>query len=302
MKVLVTGGAGFIGSHIVDECIKKGHEVIILDDLSTGKKENINHLAKFYKYDITTSEATRILKKDIPDYIIHHAAQISVSKSVRSPFEDARVNIMGTLRLLEFARLNGVKKIIFASSGGTIYGEPNKFPITEKFKFDASSPYGMAKMIIEYYLRFYYKEYKLPYISLRYSNVYGPRQDSHGEAGVVAIFVKSMLGGITPIINGDGKYIRDYVYCGDVVNANMAALKSDVVGGFNIGTNTGTDVNELYKKLAKIIGFKEKPKCGPARAGDLRKNILSFDKAKRVLKWKPVVLLDEGLKKTVKYF
>lgn len=302
MKVLVTGGAGFIGSHVVDECIKKNYEVVIVDNLSTGKKENINPHSKFYECDITNSETIRILKKEMPNYIIHHAAQISVSKSVRAPFEDARANIMGTLRILEFARLNGVKKIIFASSGGTIYGEPNKFPITEEFKFEPYSPYGISKMVIEYYLRFYYKEYKLPYISLRYSNVYGPRQDPHGEAGVVAIFAKSMLSGITPTINGDGKYIRDYIYCGDVVNANLIALKSDVVGGFNIGTGIGTDVNELYKKLDKIIGFKDKPKYGPARAGDLRKNILSFDKAKKILRWNPVILLNEGLKKTVEYF
>jgi UDP-glucose 4-epimerase len=302
MKVLITGGAGFIGSHIVDACIKDGYKVIILDDLSTGKEENINPYAKFYKCDITSGDVVKILRKEMPNYIIHSAAQISVSKSVKSPFEDARTNIMGTLRLLEFARVNGIKKFIFASSGGTIYGEPNKFPITEKFIFNPYSPYGISKTTIEYYLKFYYKEYKLPYISLRYSNVYGPRQDPHGEAGVVAIFTKAMLSGITPTINGDGKYVRDYIYCEDVVNANLLSLKSEVVGEFNIGTGIGTDVNALYKKLSAIIGFKEKPKYGPPRQGDLRKNVLSCNKAKRILKWSPKVSLDEGLKKTVEYF
>lgn len=302
MKVVITGGAGFIGSHIVDACINNGYEVVVIDDLSSGKLGNLNLKAKFYKSNITSVDTMKILSKESPNFIIHEAAQISVSKSVNDPFYDAKTNILGTLNLLEFARINGIKKFIFASSGGTIYGEPFIFPVKENVGFDAFSPYGISKMVMEYYLRFYLREYKLPFISLRYSNVYGPRQDPHGEAGVVAIFTKAMLSKITPTINGDGKYIRDYVYCTDVADANLLALKSDAVGGFNIGTGIGTDVNQLYEKLAKITGFKGKPKYGQPRPGDLRKNILSFSKAKRILKWQPKTNLVEGLQKTVDYF
>ena len=302
MKVVVTGGAGFIGSHIVDLLIEKKYEVVVLDDLSTGKIENVNKKAKFYKTDIKGGETILILRKEMPNVIIHEAAQISVSASVRNPMFDAENNILGALNLLEFAKANGLKKFIFASSGGTVYGEPDKFPVTEKFPLQATSPYGISKMTTEYYIRFYNREYKLGYTALRYSNVYGPRQDPHGEAGVVAIFSKAVLSGVSPRINGDGKYIRDYVYCKDVAQANLLALESGYWGSVNIGTGRGVDVNELYSVIAKTAGFKGSAVHGPARPGDLRKNILGISEAKKVLKWEPKVKLETGIKETLEYF
>jgi UDP-glucose 4-epimerase len=302
MKVVVTGGAGFIGSHIGDVLIDKGYEVVAIDNLVSGKIENVNKKAKFYKADIRGGDIIQILRSEMPNYIIHEAAQMSVSASVRDPLFDAENNIMGLLNLLEFSRVNGVKKFIFASSGGTVYGEPSKFPVTEKFPLGATSPYGISKMTGEYYIRFFNRQYKLNYTCLRYSNVYGPRQDPHGEAGVVAIFTKAMLAGNTPTINGDGKYIRDYVYCRDVAKANLLALESGYWGSLNIGTGRGADVNEIYKLVAKAAGFKEKPLYGPARDGDLRKNILSAAEAKKVLKWAPEKELEKGIKETVNYF
>ncbi|MCX5777232.1 MAG: GDP-mannose 4,6-dehydratase [Candidatus Firestonebacteria bacterium] len=302
MKVVVTGGAGFIGSHIGDLLIAEGYRVVALDNLYSGKVQNVNKKAEFYKADIKSPEAVKILKKATPDYIIHEAAQMSVSASVRDPLFDAQNNVIGTLNLLEFARTNNVKKFIFASSGGTVYGEPSSFPVTEKFPFDAASPYGISKMVMEFYLRFYYKEYKLNYTSLRYSNVYGPRQDPHGEAGVVAIFTKALLAGKAPTINGDGKYIRDYVYCKDVARANLLALESNYNGGLNIGTGIATDVNRLYSLISKAADFNGKAVHGPARPGDLRKNILSAVKAKKILGWTPNMALAEGLKETLEYF
>jgi UDP-glucose 4-epimerase len=302
MKVLVTGGAGFIGSHITDVLLENGFDVIVMDDLSSGRKENVNPGAKLIEADVTRAEALQILRRESPNFIVHHAAQISVSRSVKAPYMDARTNIMGTLNMLEFARLTGVKKFVFASSGGTIYGDPKEQPIIEKYPYNPMSPYGISKAVIEWYLRFYNKEYGLQYTSLRYSNVYGPRQDPHGEAGVVAIFARKLLAGEACTINGDGKYVRDYVYCRDVARANLLALKSNITGGFNICTEVPTDVNRLYKKLSKALGIEKKPLYGPPRAGDLRKSVLSYAKAKKVLKWKPEVTLDEGLKKTAEYF
>ena len=302
MKVIVTGGAGFIGSHIVDILIENNYKVAVIDNLSSGKPGNVNKKAKLYKADIKSRETTLILRKEKPDYIIHEAAQISVSASVRDPLFDAETNITGSLNLLEFARLNGVKKFIFASSGGTVYGEPDKFPVTEKFPLQACSPYGISKMAVEYYIRFYSREYKLNYTALRYSNVYGPRQDPHGEAGVVAIFSRSLLSGKAPVINGDGKYVRDYVYCKDVARANLLALESRYRGSLNIGTGRGVDVNELYKVIAETAGFKGKAAHGPARPGDIRKNILGAAEAKKALKWEPETCMEEGIKETLEYF
>ena len=302
MRVVVTGGAGFIGSHIADILVKDGLKVTVFDNLTSGKMRNVNHKAEFCKTDIRYEKAFKLLKKIKPDYIVHEAAQISVYQSVISPAFDADINIMGTLNLLEYARLNGLKKFIFASSGGTVYGDPARYPCTEKYKFDPMSPYGISKTVVEYYLRFYYNQYKIPYTALRYSNVYGPRQDPHGEAGVVAIFTKLMLSGKAPRINGDGKFVRDYVYCEDEARANLLALKSRFIGGLNIGTGTGTDVNQLYKLVAGAADFTINPKHGPARPGDIRKNILSNKFAGVKLGWKPEVKMNEGIKNTVEFF
>ena len=298
-RVVVTGGAGFIGSHITDMLVEKGYEVLVIDDLSSGKKENINPKAKFTRVDIASPALVPALKKFSPQYIIHEAAQISVSMSVRFPLEDARVNVTGALNLLDYAARNKVKKFIFASSGGTIYG---KYPADENCRLDPVSPYGVTKAVMEWYLRFYLNDYGLKYISLRYSNVYGPRQDPHGEAGVVAIFCRKLLAGEPCTINGDGKYIRDYVYCKDLARANLLALKSAATGGFNIGTGISTDVNQLYSKIIKALGLKTKAKYGPHRAGDIRKSLLHWRKAKRVLGWKPLTGLDEGVSETAEFF
>ena len=298
-RVVVTGGAGFIGSHITDMLVAKGDEVLVIDNLSSGKKENINPKAGFTQVDIASPALLPALKKFLPQYIIHEAAQISVSRSVRFPLEDARVNVNGALNLLDYAARNKVKKFIFASSGGTVYG---KYPADENCRLDPVSPYGITKAVMEWYLRFYLKEYGLRYTSLRYSNVYGPRQDPHGEAGVVAIFCRKLLAGETCVINGDGKYIRDYVYCKDVARANLLALGSAATGGFNIGTGISTDVNQLYSKIIRVLGIKTKAKYGPHRAGDLRKSLLHWRKAKKVLGWKPLTCLDTGIRETVEYF
>jgi len=242
-KVLVTGGAGFIGSHIVDLLIKNNYKVVIVDDLSSGREENVNQKARFYKLDITDQKGlAEVFKQEKPDYVCHEAAQISVSFSVRDPLFDAQTNILGSLNLLQCCLLNHqVKGIVFASSGGTIYGEPEHFPITEDYPSKPQSPYGISKVAVEHYLDFYQKNYHLPYVALRYGNVYGPRQDPYGEAGVIAIFIEKMLKGEIPTINGDGEYIRDYVYVEDVAQANLLALQNML-------------------KLSKVVQEKEKEK------------------------------------------
>ena len=329
--VLVTGGAGFIGSHIVDLLIKNSYEVVIVDDLSFGREENINKNARFYKLNITDQKGlAEVFKQEKPDYICHEAAQISVSFSVRDPLFDAQTNILGSLNLLQCCLNQQVKGIVFASSGGTIYGEPKHFPISENYPFRPQSPYGISKVAIEYYLDFYQKNYNLDYISLRYGNVYGPRQDPYGEAGVIAIFIEKMLKGEIPTINGDGEYIRDYVYVEDVARANLLALQNMVklskvvweiektkekedktetetepeikFNGFNLGTGRGISVNEIFSLLSKIIKFPHPAHYGPPRAGDLRKNILDCRLIKEVLGWQPKFDFSAGLEKTVRWF
>ncbi|MEK6645805.1 MAG: NAD-dependent epimerase/dehydratase family protein [Candidatus Firestonebacteria bacterium] len=304
MKILVTGGAGFIASHIVDLYVEKGHQVVVVDNFSTGKKENLNQKAKLYTIDIykDTDELKKIFKKENFDVVNHHAAQISVSYSAKDPIFDAKVNVLGSLNLLQNCIKYKMKKIIFASSGGTVYGRTEKLPVSENLPLSPFSPYGITKAAVDFYLDFYNKEYGLKYVSLRYGNVYGPRQDPHGEAGVVAIFSKKMLADEIPIINGDGKYIRDYVFCKDIACANLLALEKDVIGAYNVGTTIGTDVNQLFKLLSEIIGFKHPAKYGPPRAGDLRKSVLSYKKIYMGLNWKPSVSLKQGFKETVEFF
>ena len=315
MKVLVTGGAGFIGSHIVDLYIKNGYEVIIIDDLSTGKAEYVNPKAKFYKLDINElnlndNKLEDVFKDEKPDVVNHHAAQISVSESVKYPVFDANVNILGTLNLLENCVKYNVKKFIFASTGGAIYEETEKIPIDENHSTRPLSPYGVSKLAIENYLYFYKKVHHLDSVILRYANVYGPRQYPYGEAGVVTIFINKMLKGENPIINGDGNQARDFVYISDAVQANLLALKedyknkikSDELGIFNIGTGIETSVNELFYKLKKITNSGVKEIHGPPKLGELRRSCLSFNKAKKILGWEPEVDIDQGLKLTVNYF
>ncbi len=304
MRILVTGGAGFIASHIVDGYINLGHKVIIVDNLSSGRKDFVNKKAVFYKADIRDKLAIEhIINKENPDIINHHAAQISVRISAEDPLLDAEINILGLLNLLEASRKRGVKKIIFASSGGVVYGEAKKLPTPEDYQpLMPLSPYGITKLASEYYLHFYYQTYKIPYIALRYSNVYGPRQNPHGEAGVVAIFTKKLLSSETPVINGDGKQTRDYIYIRDVVAANKRALEVDSVGAFNIGTGIETDVLTLFNKLQEIIGSKITACHGPARPGEQRRSCLDTTFAKNILGWQAKISLSDGLKKTVEYF
>lgn len=325
--VLVTGGAGFIGSHIVDLLIKNNYEVVIVDDLSSGREENINKRSRFFKLDITDQKGlTEVFKQEKPDYVCHEAAQISVSFSVRDPLFDAQTNILGSLNLLQCCVNHQVKGIVFASSGGTIYGEPELFPISEDCPFMPQSPYGISKVAIEHYLDFYQKTYHLPYVALRYGNVYGPRQDPYGEAGVIAIFIEKMLKGEIPTINGDGEYIRDYIYVEDVAQANLLALQNMVklskvvqekekeiedkgeavaefkFNGLNLGTERGVSVNEIFFFLKKIIKFPHPANYGPPRAGDLRKNILDRRLIKEILGWQPKLDFSAGLEKTVCWF
>jgi len=242
LKILVTGGAGFIGSNVADGLIEAGHETVIVDDLSNGREENIPCKAAFYKVDVRDKKLDDVFRKEKPDIVIHNAAQLSVRVSVEQPLLDADINIIGGLNLIDICRRYDVRKIIFASSGGTVYGEQQVFPADESHPLAPISPYGVAKLATEHYLYYYYQAYGLEYIALRYANIYGPRQDPHGEAGVVAIFSNMMLAGKAPVINGDGLQTRDYVYVGDVVKVSLAAVRSDFVGPVNIGTGRETDV------------------------------------------------------------
>lgn len=303
MNVLVTGGAGFIGSHVVEGLIKEGFSLIVVDNLSTGKIENLNPKALFYQQDIEDEEMMeRIFMLHKPVYVFHLAAQSSVSISVRNPVEDARTNILGTLVLLQKSVKYGVKKFIFSSTGGAIYGDNVNIPTSEEELPNPISPYGIAKLSVERYLDFFSKEYNLDYVSLRYSNVYGPRQDPYGEAGVVAIFTNKMLRGEKVTVFGDGEYIRDYIYVDDVVKANILAMEKGKNMVLNIGTGKGTTVNELFKMLKNIIGYTDEPVHAPPRKGDVRRSVLDCSKAKQILGWEPKVSLEEGLRRTVEYF
>ena len=310
MKFLVTGGAGFIGSHLVDRLIKGGHKVVVIDNLSTGKKENLNKKARFYKADICDKEISQIFKKEKPEVIFHYAAQIDVRKSVEDPIEDAKINILGFLNIIQnFISISQpnqhksvFKKFIFASTGGAIYGEAKVIPTPEIYLEYPLSPYGIEKLAIDKYLNYYHKVFGLPYVSLRLANVYGPRQNSKGEAGVIAIFCDKMLSGKQPIINGVGKQTRDFVFVDDVVEANILALKKNKIGTFNIGTAKETDVNTIFKKLKELTGSKCKEIHGPALLGEQKRSCLNFLKAKKELGWKPKYSLDKGLNKTMEWF
>lgn len=301
MKILITGGAGFIGSHIQDAYIKKGHQVIVVDNLSTGSKGNLNPKSKFYKVDITSPRARAIIKKEKPDIINHYAAQIDVRKSVSDPVWDASVNILGIINLLEASREAKVKKFIFASSGGAIYGDTDIIPTPEGHPERPVSPYGIGKLASEKYLHYYKLQYGLEYVALRYSNVYGPRQNSKGEGGVVAIFCDKVLNGESPIINGDGGQTRDYVYVDDVVQVNLLALKVKT-GAYNIGTGVETSVNQIAEKIITAAGARVKVKHGPSRPGEQRRSSLDWGLAKKVMGWRPEVALNDGIKRTVEWF
>jgi len=301
MKILITGGAGFIASHIQDAYIQVGHEVAVLDNLITGNLKNLNSKTRFYQLDICNKEISKIFEEFRPDIVSHHAAQMDVRKSIEDPSYDALNNILGFINLLEASRKVGVKKVIFASSGGAIYGEQAYFPADENHPLCPASPYGLSKMVGEEYLKLYERLYGISYVALRYANVYGPRQNPHGEAGVVAVFCKKMLNGEVPVINGDGQQTRDYVYVADVVKANLASLTTEVKGAFNIGTTLETTVNRLFEDLAESSGKKE-VKHGEAKIGEQKRSAISYEKAAAILNWKPSMNLVEGLKNTYEWF
>ena len=301
MKILVTGGAGFIGSHVVDAMLAVGHEVVIVDDLSTGRKQNLNPGAKFYQMDIRDPGLADVFERERPEVVDHHAAQMDVRRSVAEPLFDADVNVRGTLNLLEAARTHGVRKVIYISSGGAAYGEPKYLPCDEDHPIDPICQYGVSKHVVEHYLFVYRHLYGLDYTVLRYPNVYGPRQDPHGEAGVVAIFSGKMLAGQPVTINGTGEQERDYVYVADCARANVLVL--DRGGGtiYNLGSNRGTSVNLLFSALANIIDYSAEPTFGPVKAGETFKIYLDGTRARDQLDWSPTVDLNRGLQQTVAY-
>jgi UDP-glucose 4-epimerase len=302
MKILVTGGAGFIGSQITDSLIESGLKVIVIDDLSTGKKNFIHPKAKFYHLDIRDTRLKSVFSEERPDVVFHQAAQTCVRKSVEDPVNDANINIFGTLGLLKLALTHGVKKIIFSSAGGAIYGEQERFPADESHPARPLSPYGITKLAVENYLYYYHSFYDIDYVVLRYANVYGPRQDPYGEAGVVAIFIEHMLCGKSPTINGDGDQTRDFIYVEDVVAANLAALKFSGSDIFNIGTGRETSVNQLFQQIAELTKARVEKITGPAKKGEQRRSVISPQKAIESLNWQPKTSLQEGLPKTIEYF
>ena len=302
MKIVVTGGAGFIASHIVDAFIERGHEVHVFDDFSTGQKGNVNPQVTLHTIDIADAKAAQLIERIKPDALSHHAAQMDVRHSVADPTFDARVNIIGFINLLEGCKNAGVKKVMFASSGGAVYGEQEVYPAPESHVTQPASPYGVSKRSGELYLSYYHQAYGLPYIALRYANVYGPRQSSKGEAGVVAIFLSILLSGKTAIINGDGKQTRDYVFVSDVVAANVAALESPYIGQINIGTGVETDVVAIYDHLRQAVGSTTQAQHGPAKPGEQRRSCLDNRHAGAVLGWRPQMALADGLRRTAEYY
>lgn len=300
MKIVVTGGAGFIGSHVTDAYVDAGHDVVVVDDLSTGREENLNARARFVRLDIRDCAAVgAIFARERPEVLNHHAAQMDVRRSVASPVWDAGINVIGLLNLLEAGRASGLQRAIFASSGGTVYGEPERLPVGEEAPTAPRCPYGVSKLAGEHYLGYYAAVHGIKTAVLRYANVYGPRQNPHGEAGVVAIFAGQLLGGGQPAINGSGEQTRDYVYVGDVARANLLALDRDLAGPINIGTGVETDVNRLFALIAATTGVERPPGYGPPKQGELRRSALDPRRAASQLGWQPEVPLAEGLARTV---
>ncbi len=302
MKVLVTGGAGFIGSHVCDALLSRGHEVIALDNLSSGKRENLDPRVRLVELDIRSQESAALIERERPQALFHLAAQMDVRKSVEDPRYDAEANILGFLNLLEASRKNGVKKVVFSSTGGAIYGEQDVFPAPESHVTRPLSPYGVSKASGELYLGFYRAQYGLQSVALRYANVYGPRQNAHGEAGVVAIFSQRLVSGKPCTIFGTGEQTRDFVFGPEVAEANALALERDVQGAINIGTGVETSVNEMYRGLAEAAGSREPAQYAPGKPGEQLRSCVDPSLAKKVLGWEPRVSLREGLRRTLEHF
>ena len=302
MKVLVSGGAGFIGSHVADRLLAAGHEVVILDDLSTGHVEHLPVKARFYQMDLRSPWLDELFRIERPEAVVHQAAQASVRRSVEDPVFDAGVNVLGTAALLQASAHHGVRRFLFASTGGAIYGDADVLPTPEDQPALPVSPYGAAKLAAEVYLRTFQALHGLSYAALRYANVYGPRQDPHGEAGVVAIFTQRLLAGETARITGDGRQTRDFVYVGDVAESNARALTSDAVGSFNVGTGLETDINTIFQLLKRLTGSNQPEDHGPPMPGEQRRSVVDARKIEKVLDWRPQTSLEAGLDATVRYF
>jgi UDP-glucose 4-epimerase len=300
--ILIVGGAGFVGSHLADRLITEGYSVAIVDNLSSGVKKNVNNKARFYKIDICNSEISDIFEKEKPKIVFHLAAQIDLRRSVENPIEDANINILGSLNVLDNCIKYKIEKIVFASSGGAIYGDADIIPTPEDYPEYPLSPYGINKLTVEKYLNYYYKIFGLPFVSLRFSNIYGPRQNSKGEAGVVAIFCDKMLSKKQPIIYGNGEQTRDFVYVEDVVDALVLAINSKKIGIFNIGSTKETDINTIFEKIRKIMNSACEEVHIPAKIGEQKRSCLDCHRAKNELGWEPKYNLEKGLEETVKWF
>ena len=298
-KILVTGGAGFIGSTLVDRLISSGHEVVVIDDLSSGRKEYVNISAKLYREDIVSSKIAKIFQKEKFDLVYHLAAQIDVRRSVADPEFDNQVNVLGGLNILENCRVNKVKKIIMASTGGAIYGEAEEIPTTENSPTYPVSPYGIHKLTLEKYLNYYYQVHGLNYTILRFANVYGPRQFKGGEAGVIAIFIANAVQGVSSQQFGDGLQTRDFVYVGDVVRALLMSLEIDCRSEINIGSGIETSLLDVRKAIEAALGEEMLVEEKPSKDGEQRRSCLSYARAKAVLNWEPEVGIVEGVRRTI---
>lgn len=301
-KILITGGAGFIGSHIVDLFIEKGYEVFVIDDLSTGKKENINSRAIFYQTDILDKGLSEIVAKINPQTVMHLAAQVDVRKSQNDPLSDVKINVWGLLKLLEALKSTQLKKFIFASSGGAVYGNPLYLPIKETHPKKPLSIYGISKLMSEHIIANYARKHTFQHVLLRMPNVYGPRQDVSGDSGVVAIFINQILAGKTPRIFGDGSQTRDFIYVADVVDSFLKAFESDISGAFNTGTGIETSINLLYNIISELLGFHQKPFYDKPKEGDVKRNSLDITKFRKRCGFVPRYSLKKGLEETVNYF
>ena len=300
--ICITGGAGFIGSHLADAFLSRGDRVLVIDDLSGGRRENVPHGAELHVLDIRSKEAAALVREAGVDVLVHHAAQMDVRRSVEDPVFDAGVNVLGSLNLAEAARHGGVRQILFASTGGAIYGEQDFFPATEDHPARPLSPYGVSKLAFERYLYFYHVTYGLDVACMRYANVYGERQNPHGEAGVVAIFLDRLLAGQAPTINGDGLQTRDYVHVSDVVRANLAVVGRPGFNVYNVGTGVETTVVELYDELARAVGSPLKARHGPGKPGEQRRSVIDASRLRRDLGVPPPLSLAEGLERTASWF
>lgn len=302
MKVLVTGGAGFIGSNIVDALIERGHDVVIVDNMFRGRRENINPKARLYEVSICDEVLKDVFEKERPDIVNHHAAQIDLRRSVDEPMFDAHENILGSINVIVNAVKGGVKKLIYSSSGGAIYGEPEYLPVDEKHPVRPVSQYGVSKYCVEHYIELYSRQNGLNYTVLRYGNIYGPRQDPFGEAGVIAIFARQMMKGELPSIFGPGNKTRDYTHVSDVVAVNLLAMERGDGATCNIGTGAETSDQQIYDAVAEAVGYRETPNYTSVRPGEIQRICLDWSKAKKELGWSPKVSIREGISSTVAYF